>query len=734
MADNELLLKINADAKNVKKAFDDVRGQTEDLESSLNDVAKISAIGFAALVAEIGFAVKAFTEATAASSSLEQALQNQGIYTEKLVQDYGDYADAVQAATGIDNDAVTAAQAVAQSYLGQIEITEELTFAIADLAAKKNIDLSSAATIVAKTIGTETNALAREGLQLDATATASERYAKTLEFLQVKVGGQAAASEKATLGIRALGTAFGNAQEEIGKRFAPAVELAARSLTKLIVYFQNSPEIVNFTVALIAAGAAVTALGILVPAAISAFALLKSAMVAAGIAATGTRVAMIALGGATGIGALVFIVTELALHWDAVWSRIKIATVGAVAFISNLFSGLKEVLAGAFTFDVDRVKAGLAQITTAIANAANESNKILSTSAEEQGKKQEETQKSFANKRAAIEAEEQARKKELAQANQELIRLDLENASAAAIELKKQEISTLEAIIKTHNEEEKALLARKLQEINESEANQRQLDIERMQQFVELERQARAQTNTEELQDLTVMQEQKRQAIMASQLTEQEAEQKVLNDTLATKVASNNQRLEEEKRYGVAYAAINKVLRSTEVQGMNQATGELVQLTQSKNATLKSIGKAAAISQIIIKTAQSAMNIYQGFSSIPFVGPALGIAGAAAAIAFGGEQVSNVVSAASGGIITGGIPGVDSVPVMAMPGELVVPTQNFEEVVSSVKTSRAGEQGGSASNGFAHIILELKDEFMDFVETKLVERQALGISLQRTPS
>jgi hypothetical protein len=44
------------------------------------------------------------------------------------------------------------------------------------------------------------------------------------------------------------------------------------------------------------------------------------------------------------------------------------------------------------------------------------------------------------------------------------------------------------------------------------------------------------------------------------------------------------------------------------LKGVDQATGELVQLQNSRNATLRTIGKAAAIAQIVFSTAKSAMS------------------------------------------------------------------------------------------------------------------------------
>jgi hypothetical protein len=140
----------------------------------------------------------------------------------------------------------------------------------------------------------------------------------------------------------------------------------------------------------------------------------------------------------------------------------------------------------------------------------------------------------------------------------------------------------------------------------------------------------------------------------------------------------------------------------------------------------------------VIKTAESAMNIYAGFSAIPIVGPALGIAGAAAAVAYGGEQIVKVNNAAEGGLLMGGIPGVDSIPVLAQQGELIAPPRSFEEVIGSVRAAREAERmrdrgiasGSGGGGGLVEVVLSLKQDLVEFVEAEIIQRRNLGISLQ----
>jgi hypothetical protein len=92
------------------------------------------------------------------------------------------------------------------------------------------------------------------------------------------------------------------------------------------------------------------------------------------------------------------------------------------------------------------------------------------------------------------------------------------------------------------------------------------------------------------------------------------------------------------------------------------------------------------------------MNIFTGFSSIPIVGYALGIAGAAAAVVYGAEQIGNVTAAATGGLV-GGVGSGDTQPYLLTPGEVVTPKQNYEELINGAIQQRGYVQPGQAGSG-----------------------------------
>jgi hypothetical protein len=685
---SDLLIKINADAKNAQKAFDDIRAQTEDLEGQLAKVAQVSAVAFAAFTAEIYFSVKAFNEAERASVQLTNALQNQGIFTTELKNKYSEYADAVQAKTGIDNDAVMQAQAVAQTYLGQTKITGELTQAIADLSATMGGDLNGAAEKIARTIGTGVNAFARQGLVIQETATEAERYAKVLEFVQLKAGGLAEEFNKADGYTKALATSFGNLQEGIGARFAPVVSAVRQAFISLFNYLESNPVLLDLAAAAIAAGVAVTGLIAFVAAAVPAFLAISAAAATFGVA---MNVAF--LGIPLLIAAVVAGVTLLALNWDKAMAGMKSAAVAAVTLISELFGGLGQILRGALEFDTTKMQAGLEQLKGAFAKtkeAAIETYTEIRAAQNEQGEAQNADKKALADKEAAKEAEHQARLRAIKLAEIEVIRLQNENASAELIALKQREIESIKALDQEQNIAAQEAIKERLQITSDLQEEARQQEAARNQEFADEQTATRAELAKQGLNADVELSLEKQNELRNSAQTELDVDRKLYEDKLKLRIDANNKEALERKKYGAAYAVINRAINSEEVQATKQAAGDLVELSQSKNETLKGIGKAASIAQITIKTAEAAMNIYNGFSIIPIVGPALGIAGAAAAVAFGAERISAVTAAADGGLITGGVAGKDSVPALLMPGELVVPERNFDQVVGAVQRDNQG--------------------------------------------
>ena len=214
--------------------------------------------------------------------------------------------------------------------------------------------------------------------------------------------------------------------------------------------------------------------------------------------------------------------------------------------------------------------------------------------------------------------------------------------------------------------------------------------------------------------------------------TEQEMRDQAIDERFKKDKIAQRKFIEDTKKHGKVLATINRVLGSQEVQDTKNIASQLSQLQRSKNKTLASIGRAAAVTKIAIDTAVGAASIFAQLNAlIPFLAPAIGAAGAAAIIAFGAEKTSNVLSAQRGALITGGIPGIDSVNVLAQQGELISPVQNFEEVIGSVRAKREAESLGGGGIGGGQIGIEVSydsTEASQIVTVRQVEDTALGIS------
>ena len=693
---SDLLIKINADAKNVTKEFDKIRKESEDLEKGLNKAAFISGVAFAALTAEVFLSVKAFEASDKATRTLSNALQNQGIFTQDLVKEYRDYASAVQTATGLDDDAVVSAQARAQSFLGQTKVTKELTFAIADLAESMGGDLNAAADVIGKTIGTSTNALKRSGLEMSATATEAEKMAKVLEFVNTKAGGLATAANQGLGGVRGLSNAFGDLQEAIGARFAPAIGLVISAGTKLFTLLAGSSIVADFAAAFIAAGIAVSGVALIATVAVPAFLAIKAAAAAAAVSVGAVALPFVLA--AAAIFAVVAAVTLLALNWDSVMAAVVTVTRATVSLVSELFGGMAKIIKGAFTLDLESIKAGFAQIAGAQAKSALVAR---TTYAEitESNKKELDIQKADLKKSAddaeAVKRFHQANVKAIEKAGLQLLKLQNENASADIIALKTKEIEILKVLDSDKSASELAFFKARKAENQALQDEQNAEDLERAIVFRQIEADAKAEAAALGLDIDTTLRSDRIAELRENALIEKDIDRQLKEDLLEKNTSTNNQFLLDQKKHGIAFATINKVLNSDEVTAAKGAADGLVALSQSKNSALKSIGKAAAITQIGIDTAKGALAVYANFqTAIPFppISIPLGIAAAGAIVAFGAEKVKNVTSAQDGGLIEGGIAGRDSVPALLEPGELVVPRKNFADVVGSVQS------GGGGSN------------------------------------
>jgi len=186
--------------------------------------------------------------------------------------------------------------------------------------------------------------------------------------------------------------------------------------------------------------------------------------------------------------------------------------------------------------------------------------------------------------------------------------------------------------------------------------------------YLSVEEQEEIMSNARKLQD-------QGKTLEAKQLLEQaynNAVQKMAQDTAKAQERMNQKRM-HDLSYSLSYIST---------------------LSRSTNKTMLMAGKAAAIAETTINAYTAATGAYKALSSIPYVGPALGIAAAAAALAAGMANVSAIsrTELAEGGIVLPKTGGVAATLAEAGKPEAVIPLDDAE-----ARSKLRGAFGGGPS-------------------------------------
>lgn len=302
-----------------------VLGDVKDLEKSMASagksfatLGKASAVAFAGMTASVFGFIEAAREHEMAVNSLNQALKNQGNFTEQASKDLQDYANSLQSVTLFDNTAIVAAQKMIATFGIEGEQLKQLTKATLDFAQAKGVDLVSASELIAKSVGSSTNALARYGVVIEGSAGSAERVSSALRGLNKLYEGQA---EAATAGLGStiqLKNALGDLAKEIGLALAPTVTELAKSLTKVVEQMQQNPEVAKMAAEFLKFGIVITGTTAGIWLMVSATGTLTTAVTALGGALTllAANPAIFILGTlATVAGATAYATYDLANAW-----------------------------------------------------------------------------------------------------------------------------------------------------------------------------------------------------------------------------------------------------------------------------------------------------------------------------------------------------------------------------------------------------------------------------------
>ena len=205
------------------------------LTSSLKGLigAYIGLRGIQAVTQYVVQSTEAFRTHQNAVSQLNITLANAGIYTTQYSQEIQKLANEIQSYSNFGNEAVIKAVAVGQAFAGQTKITEALTKATVDFAAANDMDLDQAFTLVGKSIGSNTNALARYGVELNKNMSDSQKAAAIATQLGNRYEGTAQQVSNASIQMQ-------NAVGDLAKTFGSLLNPAVLSAQKHLISFINT--------------------------------------------------------------------------------------------------------------------------------------------------------------------------------------------------------------------------------------------------------------------------------------------------------------------------------------------------------------------------------------------------------------------------------------------------------------------------------------------------------------
>ncbi|PTQ89792.1 hypothetical protein [Agitococcus lubricus] len=128
------------------------------------------------------------------------------------------------------------------------------------------------------------------------------------------------------------------------------------------------------------------------------------------------------------------------------------------------------------------------------------------------------------------------------------------------------------------------------------------------------------------------------------------------NDFVAAFIQGDLDRVNAVVTNGDKELEARKAQMQATVGFFNQGLAQMAQGQGKAAKAAQAIQKAQALYEIGVNTYRAAMGAYSALAPIPFVGPALGVAAAAAAIAFGGSMAQGVLSGGGSPSVAGGAP------------------------------------------------------------------------------
>ena len=239
MADKRLNIKIRTDG--AKKAKGELGGVDNKMKSLAKSAMAAGAafFGARAIVSGLKAVIRLAGEQEQAEKKLEVAL---GKTSKALL----DHASSLQKVTSFGDEAIIGVQSSLAAFIKNEDQIKKATEATLDMAVAMGMDLKAAGDLVAKTLGSSTNAMSRYGIQVEGAVGSTERLGSLTNNVATLFGGQASAQAETMAGsMDQAKNSAGDLAEKIGEKLSPLVVAMASDFKRTA---ENLSELISPTI------------------------------------------------------------------------------------------------------------------------------------------------------------------------------------------------------------------------------------------------------------------------------------------------------------------------------------------------------------------------------------------------------------------------------------------------------------------------------------------------------
>lgn len=365
---NEIKLKISIDNKeaiaslqltdeNIKEIYksfkygkQEVNGLTTAISQGFNNAREILQ-GFreitSLLSASFGEQLESYHKQEVANIQLQTAMKQTGNYTEENYNALLSYSSQLQKTTIFGDDLTTTVMAQLQAMGLNVEQTKQATLQAANLASIMGTDLNAAARAMADLFNGNVGMIGRYVKGLDEAVIKSGDLDAIISMLNERIGGQAEAIGKSSVGALAkYSNAIGDIKEESGKLIANGLQPLATALSDILGKINTaSPQLSGIIGLLGTATVAFVTLRVtgIMPA-VSSFQIL-------GVTLTGLKATLVSTGIGAAIVALGYAFVELANAYNK-WQQAK---AGGENTINSYRSEIAKEAAGKSKTEIEQL-------------------------------------------------------------------------------------------------------------------------------------------------------------------------------------------------------------------------------------------------------------------------------------------------------------------------------------------------------------------------------------------